>query len=145
MGRQVLRESLSDREGDPAISLPPRIAHKSEVLNMSERLVTPASRYRRRADGGYDETYRLTFIDQLEPAQLRAIVDILVNAPSVHPDVGILALTKIEFLEPDTCDVRYWCTGSPKQRVNSMLGIWSRISRVSRIGSVDTLPYTLPD
>src|SRR5215468_8858467 len=74
---------------------------------LDEYQVPPDSQYRRRADGKRDETFRINFIGALTPAQMRQIHALLLQVLDEGAELGFIALTKVEFIEPDTCEYRY--------------------------------------
>lgn len=125
-----------------------KLSHPDDIYEVVARereelaiLLPPKSRFRPRADGGVDETYRVNFIGALTPDDMRQVLDLLLRYVSENADVGVVALTKVEFLEPDTCDIRYWCAGSSKPRVNRAFGLWYRLHRIHQISTVDGKPY----
>ena len=108
-----------------------------------EIYITPASRYRKRADGGMDESFRIQFAQPLTPEQMRDIANILLTMPEIGAEFGFTALTKLEFLEPDICDYRFWCAQYHSDRLVATWGLWQKIHRdVCAIYSVDGVRYS---
>jgi hypothetical protein len=102
----------------------------------------PKSRHRPRADGGVDETTRVDFVRPLSPAQVRLITLQVFNVVEEnHERAGLVALTKIEFIEPDTCELRIWCRNASRDEINErvkvMLGLIHLIDRISMVASID--------
>lgn len=107
-----------------------------------EVYVTPAARYRKRADGGMDESYRIQFASALTEQHMRAIGQLLLAMPVEQAHFGFTALTRLEFLEPDICDYRFWCAQFHSDRLVATWGLWQRIHyEVCPIYSVDGARY----
>ena len=45
-------------------------------------------------------------------------------------EIGILALTKVEFIEPDICDYRYWYWGPSDEVVKRLFEVWFQINLI---------------
>jgi hypothetical protein len=103
--------------------------------------IPPESRYRERADGNRDETFRVNFVGPLTPTEMQQIAELLLAAVHGGADLGILALTRLEFLEPDTCDYRYLCSTHRDERVFKMFELWQRMSQIHRIRNIDGIAY----
>jgi hypothetical protein len=99
------------------------------------------SRYQLRADGNREEMFRVNFVGAVVPAEMREIGALLLDIVNESADIGILALTKLEFLEPDACDYRYLCIGRNGERVHKMYKLWSRMNEIHRIRNIDGLSY----
>ncbi len=128
--------------------VPARQAHASRLRFQGGRRsiqLPPQSRYRRRADGGTDETFRVNFIDRLDAVDMRRVAELLFAVAEEGKDAGIVALTKLEFIEPDTCEYRYWCADLNKDRVKVMFGLWHRMHQLHAISTIDGVPYTPSD
>lgn len=107
-----------------------------------EIYVEPGARYRKRADGGMDETYRIQFVHALTEQHMRKIAELLLALPVEAAEYGFTALTKLEFLEPDICDYRFWCAHFHSDRLAASWGLWARIHQeVCPIYSVDGVRY----
>jgi hypothetical protein len=104
--------------------------------------LTARSRYRRRADGGTDTTYRINFRGALTPDEMRRITEALLQTVDEGAEFGITALTKVEFLEPDTCDVRYWVGGHHSDVLNVFFGLWYRLHAIHTVSDVDGVRYS---
>ena len=108
-----------------------------------EIYVTPAARYRKRADGGMDETYRIQFARTLTEQQMSAIARLLLAMPEEQAQYGFTALTMLEFLEPDICDYRFWCARFHSDRLVATWELWQRIHHeICPIYSVDGVRYS---
>jgi hypothetical protein len=114
----------------------------SKPCSLDDAQIPPDSRFRRRVDDGRDETYRINFVNGLTPQEMEDIVKVLLIVSDEGRSVGIVALTKVEFIEPDTCEYRFWCEYSDFGRVNKMFETWIRIHQVHRIRNIDGVPYT---
>ena len=108
---------------------------------LDEYQIPPASQYRWRADGRRDETFRMNFIGALTPDQMRQIHTLLLQVLDESADLGFIALTKVEFIEPDTCDYRYVGEGVHSGRTTAMIELWWRVHAVHPIRNVDGIPY----
>ena len=95
------------------------------------------SRFRRRADGGTDVSFRYNFRGPLTPDEMRCIVEALLQKVDEGAEFGITALTKVEFLEPDTCDVRYWVGGHHSDVLNVFFGLEYRLYTIHPLLDVD--------
>ena len=99
--------------------------------------LTASSRCRRRADGGTDTIFRFNFRGPLAPDEMRCIVEALLQTVDEGAEYGITALTKVEFVEPDTCDVRYWVGGQHSDVLNVFFGLWYRLHTIHPLSDVD--------
>ena len=106
-----------------------------------EIVLPPLSKYRERLDGGVDETTRVNFDGALTPMEMREIARLLLEAVTESGDAGLVALTKMAFLEPDTCEFRYWTERRDKAQIWQLtlvrLELIRRLERVHRIRDVD--------
>ena len=106
-----------------------------------EITLPPLSKYRQRLDGGVDETTRVNFEGTLTPLEMREIVSLLLEAVTESGDAGLVALTRLEFLEPDTCEFRYWTERRDKAQMWQLtlvrLELIRRLERVHKIRDVD--------
>jgi hypothetical protein len=120
---------LSNRRGDDRSGL--------EDIHL-----TASSRYRRRADGGTDTIFRFNFRGPLMPDEMRRITEALLQTVDEGAEYGITALTKVEFLEPDTCDVRYWVGDQHSDVVNVFMGLWHRLHTIHPLLDVDGVQWS---
>lgn len=105
--------------------------------------VAPGARYRKRTDGGMDESFRIQFVKPLTEQHMRAIAKLLLAMPDEAAEYGFTALTKLEFLEPDVCDYRFWCARFHSDRLVATWGLWLRIHKdVCSIYAVDGVRYS---
>jgi hypothetical protein len=86
-------------------------------------------------------TFRIHFLGDLARDHMRRIVRLLQEVADTGGDVGIVALTKVEFIEPDTCEFRYWATPVDEAQITRMHELWSSIDRVQAIHDVDGVRY----
>lgn len=138
-GDQAKRESDSPEAGKPTFDAR-RIDQPSPPDDRSIRL-TPESRYRYRVDGGRDETFRVNFMGGLTAHEMSTLVEMLLNTLDQQPDVGLVALTKVEFIEPDTLEYRFWSAKPEGTRLDRMFELWQRMSQVHPIYTVDGVRY----
>lgn len=104
--------------------------------------VTPGASNRKRADGGMDETHRIQFVHGLTEQHMREIARRLLAVPEEAAKFGFTALTKLEFLEPDICDYRFWCAQFDSDRPAAHWELWARIhNEVCPVYSVDGARY----
>src|SRR5262245_41388351 len=108
---------------------------------LDEYQIPPDSQYRWRADGKRDEMFRINFIGTVTPTEMRQIFTLLLNVLDNGAELGFIALTKVEFIEPDTFDYRYVGEGVHSGRTTEMLDLWWRIHTVHPIRNVDGIPY----
>lgn len=107
----------------------------------------PMSRRRSRADGGLDYTTRVNFVGSISPGEMRHMTQLLVNLLEEGEPLGLIALTKIEFIEPDTCEYRYWWRPPTSAEVFGhdliafQYGAWSRLNMIHKIHNVDGVVY----
>src|SRR5690349_16432518 len=107
-----------------------------------EIYVTPGASHRKRADGGMDETHRIQFVQALTEQHMREIARRLLAMPEEAAKFGFTALTKLEFLEPDICDYRFWCAQFHSDRLVAHWELWARIhNEVCPVYSVDGIRY----
>lgn len=134
-----VRTEGSPSDGAPSGSAPrgPVRQTRDDTRSLHDVDFSPESRYRRRADGGVDELYTINFVGGLSPDEMRQIAHLLLSVVSEGASVGVMALTKVEFFEPDTCQYRYWCSLGTNERVNVMIGLWFRIHEIHAIKNVD--------
>lgn len=104
-----------------------------------DRQTPPMSRFRQRSDGGVDRTHRVNFFGALTPEEMRFIVSLLLDAVSDEEIVGHIALTKIEFIEPDTCEYRFWCEQYSGAQTTGAIAIWTRLNQIHPVRNVDGL------
>jgi hypothetical protein len=104
-------------------------------------LLPPLSNSRQRLDGGVDETTRVNFEGALTPLEMREIARLLLETVMESGDTGLVALTRMEFLEPDTCEFRYWTERRDKaqmwQLTLARLELIRRLERIHKIRDVD--------
>lgn len=103
--------------------------------------LTPESRFRPRVDGGRDETFRVNFVGGLNADEMRALVKLLLEIQDQQPDVGLIALTKVEFIEPDTLEYRYWSGKPHGARLDRMFELWQSMNLIHPIYTVDGIQY----
>ncbi len=104
--------------------------------------VSPEYRFRKRGDGGVDIAFRIHFLARLTPNEMRRITEMLLAIPDQFTDAGFQALTKVEFLEPDTCDYRYWCREENSEQLARMYELWDKLNKhVHLINNVDGVHY----
>lgn len=113
---------------------------ESSPLDGTIRL-TPESRFRQRIDGGRDEMFRINFYGRLGADEMRALAELLLNVLDQQPPVGLIALTKMEFIEPDTLEFRFWSGKPDGARLDRMFELWHRMSQIHPILSVDGIHY----
>jgi len=139
--------TASDRDQTDAAEPQRRVGRAGAVGALKRKTgvaripMTPQSRFRLRADGGMDETYRINFVGQLQPYEMRSIVELLLAAVGEGAAVGIQALTKVKFVEPDTCEYTYWCSTKDNARVNIMMSVWYRLNRIHPVAWIDNIQY----
>lgn len=115
----------------------------ADSMDMNQYQIPPEARYRWRADGGKDELIRVNFVGALSPAEMMHIWDLLMSVVSESDlTLGYAALTKVEFIEPDTCEYRFWCTNNHMGRVARTWETWYHINRIHPIRNVDNIPYS---
>lgn len=106
-----------------------------------EFVLPPLSKYRQRLDGGIDETTRVNFEGALTSLEMREIGRLLLDAVTESGDAGLVVLTRMEFLEPDTCEFRYWTERRDKPQMWQLtlvrLELIRRLEHVHRIRDVD--------
>lgn len=103
--------------------------------------IPPESRSRTRADGGCDELYRVNFAGAITRAEIHRLLELLLDTVREGGDVGIVALTKVEVLEPDVLEYRFWCRKPDAGRQRLMRSLWQRLHAVHAIRNVDGIPY----
>jgi hypothetical protein len=107
-----------------------------------EIYVTPGASNRKRADGGMDETHRIQFVHALTEQHMCEIARRLLAMPEEAARFGFTALTKLEFLEPDICDYRFWCAKFHSDRLAAHWELWARIhNEICPVYSVDGVRY----
>ncbi len=118
----------------------PRI-DQTHAWNDETIRLTPASRYKLRVDGGRDETFRVNFMGGLNAREMHALIESLLSTLDEQPEVGLIALTKVEFIEPDTLEYRFW-SGKPEgARLDRMFEMWQRMSQIHPIYTIDGIRY----
>jgi len=110
-------------------------------MDAEDIVVPPRSRIRQRFDGGRDLTFRVNFQVALSAASMHRICALLLDAVNAGAAVGIVALTKVEIIEPDTCEYRYWAVSAHDEQITLMHDLWLRINEVAPIGDVDGVRY----
>src|SRR5690349_16067093 len=119
-----------------------RTVKQVDLYQDIEIYVTPGASHRKRADGGMDETHRIQFVHGLTEQHMREIARRLLAIPEEAARFGFTALTKLEFLEPDICDYRFWCTQFHSDRPAAHWELWARIhNEVCPVYSVDGVRY----
>lgn len=101
----------------------------------------PRSRFRARADGGRDATYRINFKRPLTPEAIQQIYQVLLEFWLSGRERGIVALTKVEFIEPDTCEYRFWFSTNDDSIVTAMFELSHRIHLIEAIYTIDGIRY----
>jgi hypothetical protein len=143
--RLVLPDLFCGNIGPSIISFTKEALAMPGLRRLSDSLddlqIPPKSRYRWRADGNRDETFRVNFVGGLTPAEMVQLVDLLLAVVHEGAELGIAALTKVEFLEPDTCEYRYLGVSNPSDRVLKMVELWQRMHQIHPIRNVDGIPY----
>ena len=106
-----------------------------------EILLPPLSKFRQRLDGGVDVTTRVNFEGALTALEMREIARLLLEAVTERGGAGLMALTHLEFLEPDTCEFRFWTERRDKAQIWQLtlvkLELIRRLEQVHRIRDVD--------
>lgn len=128
----------NDRHEDtPSISASPVPSPRWRAVESLP--VAPAYRYRPRADGLVDETYRINFTGELTPTDIARIGDVLGRLP--HEDravYGILALAKMDFTLEGTCECQLICSSEQwKKRVELFSAVWTQINSIHSIAAID--------
>jgi hypothetical protein len=73
---------------------------------------------------------------------MRRIGETLLQTMNEGAEYGITALTKVEFLEPDTCDVRFWVGGHHSDVLNVFIGLWYRLHTIHPLADVDGVEWS---
>lgn len=83
----------------------------------------------------------MNFVGPLKADEMRQLLDLLLRVLDESVELGMMALTKVEFVEPDTLEYRYWCGTFSNTRVNKMYELWSRMNQIHPVRNVDGIPY----
>ena len=118
------------------------VAKRMEVEPLTVTNSSPRSSLRRRLDGGADWTWRINFLDALDSSQLRRIVHLLTSFVDEETSKGVLALTKYEFIEPDTLEYRYWCERVDDLVMQSMAALTYQIHLIQHVQNANGVRYS---
>lgn len=117
---------------------------ETHKLAQSIRL-PPKSRFRMRSDGGVDDTYCIHFLGPLDPSEMRTIIEAVLDAVDRSAESGIIALTRVDFPQLDTCEFRLWWKDPRSERLNKEFELLYQLSKIHKIQDVDGIRYSFLD
>lgn len=143
MGKHTDRTPRDSQDKTP---IPASVPRRDRVQQGAEDLpVAPDYRYIQRDDGNVDETYRINFTSALTPLEIQRIGAMLLRIPEESTSYGVLAVARLDFTLPGTCECRFICAPSNwKLRVELFHVTWERIHQVHHIAAIDWTLWNPP-
>jgi len=102
----------------------------------------PMSSVQWRRDGGIDRISRINFLGEITAEEMHRIILLLVSSLDKGASAGFVALTKVEFIEPDTCEYRYWTARAGDDVAAMIEHIWRRINDIHPVRNIDGTRYS---